>query len=204
MNHDNAGPLKIAIVLGSTRAGRNSVAVGRWVLEHAQRRGDATFELIDIAEHDLPMLDEPMAAIHGNYRHAHTQAWADTIAPFDAFIFVTPEYNRSIPGALKNAIDFLYHEWSDKAAGFVSYGGDAGGARAVEHLRGVLGEVRVADVRAHVAMSIHEDFEDFKRFTPRPHHAAVLDQLLDQLLAWAGPLRRMRMARDTATPAPLQ
>ena len=95
----------------------------------------------------------------GRFVHPHTAAWAEAIAGFDAFVFVTPEYNRSIPGALKNAIDFLYYEWNDKAAGFVSYGVDAGGARAVEHLRVVMGELRVADVRTQVALSLHNDFE---------------------------------------------
>jgi NAD(P)H-dependent FMN reductase len=201
MDHGKADPLTIAVVLGSTRPGRNSEAVGRWVLEHAQRRGGAQFELIDIARHDLPMLDEPMPAIHGKYRHPHTREWSATIAPFDGFIFVTPEYNRSVPAALKNAIDYLYEEWTDKAAAFVSYGGDAGGARAVEHLRGIMGEVHVATVRAHVALSIHEDFEDFKTFRPRPKHVTVLDQLLDQVLAWAGGLKAMRDGRDARAAA---
>ena len=201
MDHAVPDPLEVAVVLGSTRPGRNAEAVAAWVLERARGRADAAFAPVDIAGHDLPMLDEPMPAIHGDYRHAHTRAWARAIAPFDAFVFVTPEYNRSFPGALKNAIDFLYDEWRDKAAGFVSYGGDAGGARAVEHLRGVMAEVHVATVRSHVTLSTHEDFEDFKRFAPRPRHAAVLDRLLDELVAWGRALRAVRRARGVPAPA---
>ena len=122
---------RIAIILGSTRPGRNGEAVAKWVYEIAQKRTDAEFELVDIKDFNLPLLDEPMPPIMGQYGKPHTKAWAAKIGSFDGFIFVTPEYNHGIPGALKNAIDFLFREWNDKAAGFVSYGG-AGGARSVE------------------------------------------------------------------------
>jgi len=102
---------------------------------------------VDIADYHLPLLDEPLSPMLGQYTHAHTKAWAQTIASFDAYVFVTPEYNHSTSGALKNALDYLYHEWNNKAAGFVSYGG-AGGVRAVEHLRLILAELMVATVRA--------------------------------------------------------
>ena len=160
-------PLRVAIVIGSTRPGRKGDAVARWVYERACQHGGAEFEIVDLARQDLPMLDEPVPAIHGQYERAHTKAWARVIASFDAYVFVTPEYNRSIPAALKNAIDFLYPEWNDKAAGFVSYGADAGGARAVEHLRLVMGELRVADVRTHVALSLFDDFEEYTTPAPR-------------------------------------
>lgn len=150
--------IRIAIVTGSTRPGRKAATVAQWVLDHAAERGDAnTFEVVDIAEFHLPLLDEPRPAAMGPpYRHSHTQRWAEVIASFDAFVFVTPEYNHSIPGALKNAIDFLYVEWIDKVAGFVSYGLN-GGTRAVEHLRQVMAEVHVADVRSQVALSLFSD-----------------------------------------------
>ena len=125
--------LKIAIILGSTRPGRNGEAVARWVHEKASKRKDATYELVDLAEQNLPLLDEAKPASMGQYEHAHTKAWASKIAGYDGFVFVTAEYNHAIPGALKNAIDFLFAEWNDKAAGFVSYG-SAGGTRAVEQL----------------------------------------------------------------------
>src|SRR5437870_8041617 len=122
-------------------------------------------DLVDIKDFELPLLDEPMPHSMGNYQQAHTKRWAAKIASLDAFVFVSPEYNHGIPAALKNAIDFLFAEWKDKAAGFVSYGG-AGGARAVEQLRLVLAEVHVATVRAQVLLSMMTDFENFTTFKP--------------------------------------
>ncbi len=113
----------IAIIIGSTRPGRNGEAVAKWVCEIAQRRTDAEFELVDIKDFNLPLLDEPVPPIMGQYSKPHTKAWAARIGSFDGYVFVTPEYNHGVPGALKNAIDFLFREWNDKAAGFVSYGG---------------------------------------------------------------------------------
>ena len=141
-------PLKIAIVTGSTRPGRNNEAVAHWVHKLASQRPDDHHELVDIADYKLPLLDEPMPPALGNYTKPHTKAWAQKIASFDGYVFVTPEYNHGIPAALKNAIDFLNREWHNKAAGFVSYGASASGSRAVEHLRVVLAELMVATVRS--------------------------------------------------------
>jgi len=126
---------KIGVILGSTRPGRNGEQVAKWVLDVAKQRSDAEFELIDLADFHLPHLDEPVPPSLGQYSKPHTQEWARTIADHDGFVMVTPEYNHSTSGALKNAIDFLFAEWNNKAVGFVSYGAAAGGARAVEHLR---------------------------------------------------------------------
>jgi NAD(P)H-dependent FMN reductase len=134
---------KIGIILGSTRPGRNGEAVARWVLDIASKRTDAEFELIDLLDYKLPHLDEQLPPSMGQYSQPHTQEWARKIAGFDGFIFVTPEYNHSTSGVLKNAIDYLYAEWNNKAAGFVSYGA-MGGARAVEHLRLIAGDVEPA------------------------------------------------------------
>src|SRR5687768_15647354 len=139
--------IRVAIVTGSTRPGRNNEAVARWVHDIASKRSDAEFELVDIASYNLPLLDEAVPPSRGEYSNAHTKAWAEKITSFDAYVFVTPEYNHGTSGALKNAIDYLYREWNNKAAGFVSYG-SAGGARAVEQLRLVMGELMIADVRA--------------------------------------------------------
>jgi NAD(P)H-dependent FMN reductase len=128
------------------------------------------------------------------YSKPHTKVWAATIATFDAFVFVTPEYNHSTSGALKNAIDFLFREWNDKAAGFVGYGG-VGGARAVEHLRLVMGELKVADVRAQVGLSMHTDFENFSTFKPRLQQEAAVNAMLDDLVAWGQALKTMRTRR---------
>ena len=182
---------RIAIILGSTRPGRNGEAVARWAHDHAVKRTDASYDLVDIAEQNLPLLDEPVPPSMGKYSKPHTQAWAAKIAAYDGFVFVTAEYNHSIPGALKNAIDFLYGEWNNKAAGFVSYG-SAGGTRAVEQLRLVMAELQVATVRAQVALSLHSDFENFSKFTPDPRHIKSLDTMLDQLVAWSNALASLR------------
>jgi NAD(P)H-dependent FMN reductase len=183
--------LKIAIVTGSTRPGRNNEAVARWVYGLAKERKDAEFEFVDIADYKLPLLDEPAPPSMGQYSHDHTKAWAAKIATFDAYVFVTPEYNHGISGALKNAIDYLYREWNNKAAGFVSYG-SVGGARAVEHLRLVMAELMVATVRAQVMLSLFTDFEGFTKFKPDPRHDREAHAMLDQLVAWGGALKTIR------------
>jgi NAD(P)H-dependent FMN reductase len=182
---------RIGIIIGSTRPGRNGEAVAKWVYEQAAQRTDAEFELVDLADFDLPHLDEPIPASMGQYAHEHTQRWADKIASFDGYVFVTPEYNHSTSGALKNAIDFIYAEWNNKAAGFVSYG-SAGGARAVEHLRLIMGELQIADVRAQVALSLATDFENYSVFTPADYHRTSVDAMLDQVVSWSGALAAVR------------
>ncbi len=183
----------IAIILGSTRPGRNGEAVARWVNDLAQKRDDAEFELVDLADYNLPLLDEAYPPSMGQYQHDHTKRWAQKIAEFDGFVFVTAEYNRGIPAALKNAIDYLYAEWNNKAAGFVSYGG-TGGVRAVEHLRGVMGEVQVADVRAQVALSLATDFENYSTFAPASYHEQTMTTMLDQVILWTNALKTTRTA----------
>lgn len=182
---------KIGIILGSTRPGRNGAAVAAWVDELAGSRTDAEFTLVDIATYNLPHLDEPLPPAMGQYSHPHTQAWASTIAGFDGFVFVTPEYNHSTSGALKNAIDFLYAEWNNKAAGFVSYG-SAGGTRAVEHLRLVMAELQIATVRNQVALSLANDFVAYSEFAPSEHQAAAVTAMLDQLVGWTQALAVLR------------
>ncbi len=184
---------KIAIIIGSTRPGRVGEAVARWVLDIAGRRGDAEFELVDIADFKLPHLDEELPPSIGRYSQPHTLAWAEKIASFDGFVFVTPEYNHSTSGALKNAIDFLFAEWNDKAAGFVSYG-SVGGARAVEHLRLVMAELKVATVRAQVALSLMTDFKNYTEFAPAEYHVASVDAMLDQVVSWSNALATVRAA----------
>jgi len=183
--------LNVGIIIGSTRPGRKAEAVARWVHGIASKRNDASFEIVDIASFDLPLLDEPLPPSMNQYARQHTKAWAAKIATFDAFVFVTPEYNHSTSGALKNAIDFLFREWNDKAAGFVGYGG-AGGTRAVEHLRVIMGELKVADVRAQVALSLYGDFENFTTFKPRPQQEASVSAMLNDLVAWGEAFQAMR------------
>jgi NAD(P)H-dependent FMN reductase len=185
--------LKIAIIIGSTRPGRKGETVAKWVYEIAQKRNDAEFELVDIKDYDLPLLDEPMSPGMGpdHYTHQHTKIWSAKIASFDAFVFVTPEYNHATSGALKNAIDFLYHEWVNKSAGFVGYGGSSG-TRAVENLRLIMGELQVADVKAQVGLSLFTDFENFSVFKPAAQQEQSVNVMLDQVIAWGGALKTLR------------
>ena len=183
--------LRIAIIIGSTRPGRNGEAVAKWVQEIAQKRTDAEFELVDIKDFNLPLLDEPVPPSMGQYSKPHTKTWAAKIGSFDDYAFVTPEYNHGISGALKNAIDFLFAEWNNKAAGFISYGG-AGGARAVEQLRLVLAEVQIATVRNQVLLSMFNDFENFSVFKPDARHVNSVNAMFDQAIAWGGALKALR------------
>jgi NAD(P)H-dependent FMN reductase len=189
--------LKIAVILGSTRPGRNGKAVADWVMTQAQRRTGATYELIDLLDYPLPHLDESLPPSIGQYAGEHTKAWAQTIASYDGFVFVTPEYNHSTSGVLKNAIDYLYAEWNNKAAGFVSYG-SLGGARAIEHLRGISAELQIADVRQQLSFSLFTDFENFIEFRPGPQYADLATVLFDQLESWAGALKQVRVGTAIA------
>jgi NAD(P)H-dependent FMN reductase len=189
--------LRVAIVIGSLRPGRKAEPVARWILDIASRRTDAIFELVDLKEFDLPLLDEAAPPSAGQYTMGHTKTWAARIASFDGYVFVTPEYNHGLPASLKNAIDYLYREWNNKAAGFVSYG-SAGGVRAVEQLRLIMGELQVADVRAQVALSIRTDFVDYTEFKPAPHQVRSVDVMLDQVVAWSRALKSVRVTADGA------
>jgi NAD(P)H-dependent FMN reductase len=181
--------LRVAIILGSTRPGRKGEAVARWVYNIAkkQRSNDAQFEYVDIKDFNLPLLDEPGIISQGQYTQDHTKKWSAKIDSFDAYVFVTAEYNHGIPGALKNAIDFLYREWNNKAAGFVSYGG-TGGVRAVEDLRLVMAELQVATV----TLSLFADFENFTTFKPAPYQEQYVNTMLDQVIAWGTALKALR------------
>jgi len=183
--------IKIAIILGSTRPNRNGEAVAKWVYKVAKKRTDAEFELVDVKDFTLPLLDEPLSPILGQYSKPHTRVWAAKIDSFDAYVFVEPEYNHGISGALKNAIDFLFAEWNNKAAGFVSYG-SVSGARAVEQLRLVLAEVQMATVRNQVLLSMFTDFENFSVFKPGPTKEQSVTDMLDQVIAWGGALKTLR------------
>ncbi|HBV67529.1 MAG TPA: NADPH-dependent FMN reductase [Clostridiales bacterium] len=183
--------IKIAVILGSTKPGRNGEAVAKWFYELAKKRTDAEFELVDVADYNLPLYDEPYPAMMQQYTKEHTKKWSQKINEFDGYIFVTAEYNHSIPGALKNAIDFLNVEWKNKAAGFVSYG-SAGGARAVEHLRAVAGELHMADVRAQVMLNLFTDFVNMSEFKPDPRHEGEVDELLNQVISWSKAMKTIR------------
>jgi NAD(P)H-dependent FMN reductase len=193
--------IKIAVIVGSTRPGRKALDVANWVLDIAGMRGDAMFELVDIEAFNLPLLDEPVPPSMGQYAKAHTRTWAAKVAEFDGYVFVTPEYNHGTSGALKNAIDFVYKEWNNKAAGFVGYG-SAGGSRAIEHLRLVMGELMVADVRAQVMLSLFTDWENYATFNPAERHVQSVDAMLDQVIQWSHALKPLRPEAPAAVLAP--
>jgi len=190
------GMMKVGIIVGSTRPGRKAAAVAKWAHEILKSRKDAEYEIVDIADYNLPLLDEPVPPSMGQYSKAHTKTWAGKIASLDGFIFVTPEYNHGTSAALKNAIDFLFHEWNNKAAGFIGYG-SAGGVRAVESLRLTMGEIKVADVRAQVMLSLYTDFENFTVFKPHERHDRSMHALADDLIAWTVALKGLRDAAET-------
>lgn len=181
---------KIGIIIGSTRPGRSGSAVAHWVHENARDRDDATYEILDLTDFALPMLDEPMPPMSGEVTHEHTRVWSAAIEGCDGFVFVTPEYNHSTSGALKNAIDFLFAEWNDKACGFVSYGVD-GGLRAVEHLRLIAAELKLADVRSQVGLNRFTDISD-GTVEVGPRARERLSKMLDEITAWSEALRPLR------------
>ncbi|GAA1447185.1 NAD(P)H-dependent oxidoreductase [Nocardiopsis tropica] len=197
---------RIALIIGSTRSPRRSDYVATWVEEAARRRLDGrgvVLDLVDVADFGLPVLDETHPAAYGlPYEHEHTRRWSRAIDSYDGFVFLTAEHNRGIPASLKNAIDYLYAEWADKAAGFVSFGA-SGGAHAVAHLRGVLSELKVHAVRAQVQLGSFTDFavdapsdlSDLGRMAVREHQEGALAGMLDEVVELAGALRRMREER---------
>ncbi|MGY3716278.1 NADPH-dependent FMN reductase [Sutcliffiella cohnii] len=180
-----AEKLNIGIVLGSTRQGRVSPQVGEWVKGIAEKRGDANYEIVDIADFKLPLLGE------GTGEEPGLAQWNEKLASLDGFVFIVQEYNHSITGALKNALDSAREAWYNKAAGIVSYG-STGGARAAEHLRGICGELKIADVRTHPTLSLFTDFENMSEFKPADLHEANVNAMLDEVVSWSGALKTVR------------
>jgi NAD(P)H-dependent FMN reductase len=176
--------LNIGIIIGSTREGRVSPQVASWVKEYADQRADAHYEIIDIKAYHLPLLGESSET-------ECIKAWNETLSRLDGFVFIVSEYNHSISASLKNALDLAREPWNNKSAGIVSYG-SVGGARAAEHLRGILGELQVADVRTHVALSMFTDFENWSIFKPASLHLKNLSLLLDQVNTWGKALKSIR------------
>lgn len=173
--------VKLGIIIGSTREGRVSSQVASWVDEQAKSFKGIETEIVDVQAFDLPFVGTGTA----------NPTFGEKIASFDGYIFVVAEYNHSITGSLKNALDTLRPEWANKVAGIVSYG-SLGGARAAEHLRGILGELQVADVRSHVALSMFTDFEGWQTFQPADMHLAYLTAQFEQLLRWGTALKTTR------------
>ena len=183
--------MKIAIITGSTREARKSLEIAQWVRELADARGDATYEVVDTAAFNLPVWDSPTSPAWGPSDDPAAKAWSEKINEFDGYVFVVAEYNHSLTGSLKNALDYIYSEWNDKAAAFVGYG-SLGGARAIEHLRGIAAELQLAGVRAQVSFSLITEFENFSVFKPGEHQIPATATMFDQLERWAGALKPLR------------
>jgi NAD(P)H-dependent FMN reductase len=189
--------LRVGIIIGSIRPNRVGESVARWVYEQLQTRNDAIFELVDLRDFNLPLLDEPVpAGMSSNYTKEHTRIWSAKVNSFDAFIFVTPEYNHGFAASLKNALDFLYKEWNNKAAGMIGYGA-VGGTRVVEMMRITLAELQVATIRTQLAFNFRTDFENMKTFKPGDYHKKTLKTFTDQLLLWGEAMRRIRTGEIT-------
>ena len=184
--------MKIAILVGSTRPGRKGSAVGRWVLDATRDRDDAEFELLELEDFGLPLLDVPVdaGAANRSYERESTRVWSRTVGAFDGFVWVTPEYNHGVPAAMKNAVDLLYPEWNHKVAGFVGYGFD-GATRAVEQWRSILAAVVMFTTRSQVALLNHADWTD-GAFTPTERRGRALDRVLDQVVAATGAMAQLR------------
>jgi NAD(P)H-dependent FMN reductase len=184
--------LKLHVIIGSTRPGRLGLPVGTWAHGFAQSHGKFETRLVDLAEVNLPIFDEPRHPRLKQYEHAHTRAWSAIVAEADAYLFVTPEYNYSAPPSLLNAIDFVYHEWSYKPVAFVSYGGIAGGARAVMMLKQLSTSVKMMPMFEGVGVPFFTQQIENGVFKPTAAQETAATAMLDELLRWAGALKTLR------------
>jgi NAD(P)H-dependent FMN reductase len=184
---------KLTVVIASTRPGRVGLSVGQWFAARAEAHGGFEVEVADLAELDLPLLDEPNHPRLRRYTKPHTRAWSQLIEGSDAFVFVTPEYNHGYPAALKNAIDYLHQEWRYKPVGFVSYGAVAGGTRAVQQLKQVVGALNMMSLFEAVSIPFVAQFvDDEGAFRPNEVIDQAADDMLDELLRVQAALRVLR------------
>lgn len=178
--------VKIKIILGATRPDRFGIQPAQWLMEQASERTDAEFELVDLQKIDLPFFDEPLPPAAGNYQHDHTKDWSKIVDDADGYIFVTSEYNHSFPASVKNAIDFAYHEWSNKPVAFVSYGAEAGGARAIEQLRPVVSWTGMFDIAEHVIIpNYRNQLNKQGNFSPTQEQNKKASKLFESLIFWS-------------------
>ena len=189
--------INLKVIAGSSRPGRFNIQPATWVAELAKKRDDVEVELVDLQEVNLPFLDEAVPPLMHQYEKDHTRNWAQKIGEADAYIMVTPEYNHSYSAVLKNAIDYLQQEWNNKPVAFVSYGSIAGGARGVEHLRGVAAEVRLFDIKETVLLPNYwENLDKEGKYQFNERHENNADSMITTLLFWA---KVMKDARATMT-----
>lgn len=184
--------VKIGIMTGSTRDSRVNIQVAEWVKSIADQRTDVEFELVDIKDYNLPKFNEPIPAIMSqDYQAPEAKIWSEKINELDGFVFVTPEYNKAVTSGLKDAIDYLYVEWNNKAAGIVSYGSTLG-VTAANNLRLILTVPKVATVGTQPALSLFTDFEEMSTFKPAPFHEETVQTMLNEVVAWSTALKTIR------------
>ncbi|RDD70856.1 NADPH-dependent FMN reductase [Paracoccus versutus] len=195
--------LKLKIIIGSTRPGRAGLTVGRWVEKFAREYGKFDVELVDLVEIGLPLLDEAAHPIAGQYQHEHTKRWSQIVASADAYIFVTPEYDAFPPAALVNSVQCLVHEWLEKPAGIVSYGGVAAGTRSAQALKQLLGVVNVVALSQSVPIPFFSQFiGDDGVFRPNEPMTDGARIMFTELHKWAAALKSMRETTAEAQAAP--
>jgi NAD(P)H-dependent FMN reductase len=192
---------RLQVIIGSTRPGRAGAAVGRWFAARAVDHDAFDVQLVDLAEVDLPLLDEPHHPRLGRYEHDHTRRWSELISQGSAYVFVVPEYNHGYNAATKNALDYLCHEWRRKPVGFVGYGARAGGVRAVQLLKQVVGALgMIASTESVAVAQIRERIDqDTGAFVPDPGVDAAAAALLTDLREWTADLAML--PERTPTPA---
>jgi NAD(P)H-dependent FMN reductase len=183
----------LQIIIASTRPGRVGPSVADWFYDRAVKTGSFEVELIDLAEVNLPMFDEPKHPRFGEYVHQHTKDWSATVSRADAFIFVMPEYNYGFNAPLKNAIDFLHQEWQYKPVGFVSYGGISAGTRAVQMIKQVVTTLNMFALNEAVSIPFVAQFlDDEGEIDANETMEKAADALLAGLLRMSGALAGVR------------
>lgn len=184
----------IGIIIGSTRPGRFGTQPAEWLQKLSAEHPEHTYQLVDIADYSLPLLDEPKSASTMQYEKEHTKKWSAKIASLDGFVFVTPEYNHTVASSLTNAIDFLYHEWSNKPVAFVSYGGESGGGRAIEHLRAIVGQLSMFDLQTNLLIhNYYFHLNDKGEWQPDEQQTQKAHKILKDIGFWAenfNPIRK--------------
>jgi NAD(P)H-dependent FMN reductase len=183
---------KLSVIVGSTRPGRAGLPIGQWFFERAKAHAKFQVDLVDLKELNLPLMDEPKHPRLGEYEHEHTKAWSAIAKASDAFVFVTPEYNFSAPPSLLNALDYLFNEWTYKAAGFVSYGGPSGGIRAVQMLKQPLIAMKVVGIPESVAIQMFAQYLDNGVFKGSEAFDKASNVMLDELARWTEALAVLR------------
>lgn len=189
--------IQIKVIVGSTRQNRFSEKPARWIYEEAKKKEGVEVELLDLRDYPMPFFDEPVSPSMSKESYANETVvrWGKKIKEADGFIIVTPEYNHGYPAVLKNALDYVYHEWNRKTVGFVSWGSVAG-ARSIEQLRQVAIELQMAPIRNSIHIpafwTLLDESGNLKTDSLQKH----ADAFLDQLLWWTGALKTAREANN--------